>query len=76
MNIHVTANEAGRNTVFYWRMVRFFELMIEGIQKRELTKGEIIWCLRAFIKYASKTMKFKPTNEKTACIRYKQSRCV
>lgn len=64
MNIHVTANEAGRNTVFFYKMQKFFELLIEGIQNKELSKKKVIMCLRAFIKYANRTMKFKPTCER------------
>lgn len=59
--IHVTANEAGRNAVYYDKTSKFFENLIEKIEN-----NEIVMCLKAFIKYTNRTLKLKPTNQKVA----------
>ena len=61
MNIHVTANEAGRNACYLRKIEGALKLIIEAIQNNEVSKKELIQCLMILIKFSIKTLKIRPT---------------
>ena len=61
MNIHVTANEAGRNVYYLRKLESALRLLIDAIKNNEVNKSEIIQCLLIIIKFSIKTLKIRPT---------------
>ena len=61
MNIHVTANEAGRNACYLDKLEKVLRFLIDAIKKNEVSKKEIIQCLLILIRYSTKTLKVRPT---------------
>lgn len=59
--IHVTANEAGRNSVFKDRYLLAIDTLIDGIINEHISKEEIIKCLFLLKKFAIKNIKTQPT---------------
>lgn len=61
MNIHVTANEAGRNACYLDKLEKAIRMLVEAIEKKQATKKEIIQCLFLILRYSTKTLKVRPT---------------
>lgn len=61
MNVHVTANEAGRNACYLFKLEKAIRMLAEAIEKKQATKKEIIQCLFLILRFATKTLKTRPT---------------